>query len=127
LGDHREKCPRSGHVASHLQRKLVPQGLDGRFLWPGYGDNIRVLKWIFERLEGTAEASETPIGYVPAKDSIDISGLPDVQQSMDEILKVDPAEWRTECELIAEHQQLFGDRLPAEMKQQYENLVKRLG
>jgi len=94
---------------------------------PGYGDNIRVLKWIFERLEGTAEASETPIGYVPAKDSIDISGLPDVQQSMDEILKVDPAEWRTECELIAEHQQLFGDRLPAEMKQQYENLVKRLG
>lgn len=102
------------------------KGSDGRFLWPGYGDNIRVLKWIFERLDGTAEARETPIGYVPAKDSIDISGLPDVAQSMDEILKVDATEWRAECELIAEHQQLFGDRLPAEMKQQYENLVKRL-
>ena len=103
------------------------KGPDGKFLWPGYGDNIRVLKWIFERLEGTAGADETPIGFVPEKNSIDLSGLPGVADKMDDILKVDKQEWLDECELIAEHQAIFGDRLPKEMSGQFEELKRRLG
>jgi len=102
------------------------KGADGKFLWPGYGDNIRVLKWIFERLEGTAGAVETPIGFIPSKNAIDISGLDNLEQKMDDILKVDPKEWLDECELIAQHQAIFGDRLPKEMKEQFENLKVRL-
>ena len=102
------------------------KGQDGKFLWPGYGDNIRVLKWIFERLEGTAEATQTPIGHVPSKTAIDTSGLEGVADKMQEILKVDKREWMAECELIAEHQKIFGDRLPKEMATQFENLKQRL-
>jgi phosphoenolpyruvate carboxykinase (GTP) len=103
------------------------KGPDGKFLWPGYGDNIRVLKWIFERIEGTAGAVETPIGYTPEKNSIDLSGLPGVAEKMDEILKVDKQEWIDECELIAEHQAIFGSHLPKEMSGQFESLKNRLG
>ena len=102
------------------------KGADGKFLWPGYGDNIRVLKWIFERVEGSAGAIDTPIGLIPEKDAIDISGLSGVADKMEDILKVDKKEWLDECELIAEHQVQFGDRLPKEMSEQYENLKKRL-
>lgn len=102
------------------------KGSDGKFLWPGYGDNIRVLKWIFERLEGTAAATETPIGFVPEIHSIDTTGLNGVDQKMPDILKVDKNEWLSECELIEEHQKIFGDRLPAELKEQYHSLLKRL-
>ncbi len=102
------------------------KGADGKFLWPGYGDNIRILKWIFERLEGTAGALETPIGFVPEKDSIDISGLTGVADKMDKILNVDTDEWLAECELITEHQQQFGDRLPKEMSEQFISLKNRL-
>jgi len=102
------------------------KGPDGKFLWPGYGDNIRVLKWIFERVDGNAAAIETPIGYVPEKSSIDITGLTGVADKMEDILKVNREEWLHECELIEEHQKIFGDRLPAELKEQYEALKKRL-
>jgi phosphoenolpyruvate carboxykinase (GTP) len=102
------------------------KGPDGKFLWPGYGDNIRVLKWIFERAEGTADAVETPIGLLPVNGSIDISGLSGVADKMDDILKVDKQEWLDECDLIAEHQAQFGDRLPKEMSQQFEDLKSRL-
>ncbi len=102
------------------------KGADGKFLWPGYGDNIRVLKWIFERMEGTANAVETPIGFVPEAGSIDISGLAGLDGKMENILKVDKAEWIAECDLIDEHQRLFGDRLPKEMAEQFEALKERL-
>lgn len=102
------------------------KGTDGKFLWPGYGDNVRVLKWIFERTEGTTGANETPIGYVPKKEDLDISGLSGMTEKMDQLLKVDKKEWLDECELISEHQLKFGDKLPAEMKKQFENLKNRL-
>lgn len=102
------------------------KGSDGKFLWPGYGDNIRVLKWIFERAEGTANAVETPIGLLPEAGSIDIIGLSGVADKMHDILKVDRKEWLDECELIAEHQAQFGDRLPKEMKEEFEALKGRL-
>jgi phosphoenolpyruvate carboxykinase (GTP) len=102
------------------------KGTDGKFLWPGYGDNIRVLQWIFDRTEGKGAADETPIGFVPAKDAIDISGLNGVDKNMADLVKVDKQEWLDECVLIAEHQATFGDRLPKEMTLQYENLKGRL-
>jgi phosphoenolpyruvate carboxykinase (GTP) len=102
------------------------KGPEGKFLWPGYGDNVRVLKWIFERLENTAEAVKTPIGWVPGRTAIDVSGLDKVAENMDKILEVNPKEWLIECELIAEHQHMFGDRLPKEMKEEYEKLKSRL-
>jgi phosphoenolpyruvate carboxykinase (GTP) len=102
------------------------KGPDGKFLWPGYGDNIRVLQWIFERTDGGGAADDTAIGYVPAKGTINTSGLKGVEKNMDQLLKVDRSEWIDECVLIAEHQATFGDRLPAEMKNQFENLKVRL-
>jgi phosphoenolpyruvate carboxykinase (GTP) len=102
------------------------KGADGKFLWPGYGDNIRVLSWVFGRIEGTSDAIETPIGFVPKKESIDISGLEGQAEKMDEVLKVDKAAWLDECDLIAEHQAKFGDRLPKEMAEQFEGLKNRL-
>ncbi|MEI6433266.1 MAG: phosphoenolpyruvate carboxykinase (GTP) [Bacteroidota bacterium] len=102
------------------------KGPDGKFLWPGYGDNIRVLKWIFERIEGNSDAQETAIGFVPEKGSIDTEGLQGVEEKMDEILKVDKTEWLDECELISDHQKIFGERLPKEMKAQFEALKERI-
>jgi phosphoenolpyruvate carboxykinase (GTP) len=102
------------------------KGANGKFLWPGYGDNIRVLGWIIDRVLGKAEAIETPIGYVPDKKSIDISGLADQAEKMDELLTVSKQAWLDECELIAEHQAQFGAQLPKEMKDQFEALKARL-
>ncbi len=99
---------------------------EGKFLWPGYGDNIRVLKWIFERTENINNAKETPIGFVPAKDTIDISGLDENNIKMDELLKVDKNEWLEELKLINEHYPNFGEKLPAELKDQLAGLEKRL-
>ena len=99
---------------------------EGKFLWPGYGDNIRVLKWIFGRTEGTDTAVETPIGYVPAEDSIDVDGLKEDALNIPELLKVDRTEWLEELRLINEHYSAFGEKLPEEMKKQLLGLTKRL-
>ncbi len=99
---------------------------EGKWLWPGYGDNIRVLSWILERVSGNVDAVETPIGFVPKKEDINIDGLKGQAELMDALLEVEKNLWLDECELIAEHQAQFGDSLPAEMKKQYEDLKARL-
>jgi phosphoenolpyruvate carboxykinase (GTP) len=99
---------------------------DGRWLWPGYGDNSRVLKWVFERLEGNASAVETPIGYIPQPGAIDISGLEIADEDMQELFKVDTKEWKAELVSIASHFEEFGDRLPKALLEQLEELKKRL-
>jgi len=98
----------------------------GKFLWPGYGDNIRALKWIFERIEGAENAAETPVGLIPKPGSIDTSGLNGIEKDMPEILKTDKNEWIAETELINEHYTTFGKRLPEELKNQFEALKERL-
>jgi phosphoenolpyruvate carboxykinase (GTP) len=98
----------------------------GKFLWPGYGDNIRVLKWIFERVEKNAQANETAIGFVPTQNAIDTSGLNGVDSNMKELLAVDKNQWNDELELIKEHYSKFDNHLPVEMKNQLEKLVGRL-
>ena len=121
-----EQAPDKTKLPKIFNVNWFRKGPDGKFLWPGYGDNIRVLKWIFERVEGTVSAIETPIGLVPEKGSIDVTGLSGVADKMDDILKVDKIEWLDECDLIAEHQKIFGDRLPKEMSEQFDDLKVRL-
>ena len=99
---------------------------EGKWLWPGYGENIRVLGWIIDRVLGKVDAVETPIGLVPKKEDINIDGLAGQAELMDDLLAVDKSLWMDECELIAEHQAQFGSSLPKEMKEQYENLKLRL-
>jgi phosphoenolpyruvate carboxykinase (GTP) len=100
---------------------------EGKWLWPGYGENSRVLKWIFERCDGGGEAVETPIGYMPAENSIERpAGV--TADDMRELLAVDVAGWKSELEDIkAEHYPKFGAKLPKELRDQLEALIKRLG
>jgi phosphoenolpyruvate carboxykinase (GTP) len=98
----------------------------GRFLWPGYGENSRVLEWIFRRCQGQAEAVDTPIGLVPAPGAIRTEGLSVSESDMAELLGVDDAEWRLELPAIHQHFARFGDRLPRELRGQLETLEERL-
>ncbi len=99
---------------------------DGGWLWPGFGENSRVLKWIVDRINGKGEAVESPIGYLPAKDAIDTSGLDVTEQQMDELLNVDIDEWLNEIQSIREHYERFEERLPAALSEELDALETRL-
>ena len=98
----------------------------GKFVWPGYGDNSRVLKWIVDRLEGRAEGVETAIGRLPKATELDVSGLNLTAEQLELLLSVDPEIWRQEAALIPPFYEKFGDRMPKALWEQYEALVKRL-
>ncbi|MEY9214258.1 phosphoenolpyruvate carboxykinase (GTP) [Thermobifida halotolerans] len=100
---------------------------EGRFVWPGFGENSRVLKWIIERLDGTAEARETPIGRLPAPGSLDTEGLDLPAEDLDLLLSVDREVWKQEADLVPEFFKSFGDHLPGELWDEYEALRRRLG
>jgi phosphoenolpyruvate carboxykinase (GTP) len=99
---------------------------DGRFLWPGFGENSRVIAWAFRRCDEAAEAVDTPIGRLPTPDAIDTEGLDISQDDLRQLLVVDTAEARTELASIREHLARFGDRLPDELHAQLEALDRRL-
>ncbi len=101
---------------------------DGTFLWPGFGDNVRVLKWALQRLDGTADAEWTPIGYVPTADALDLSGLDDADRALvEQALAVDTTEWITETRSIDEwFAGIGGNRLPDELREQLAALKVRL-
>ncbi len=99
---------------------------EGKFLWPGFGDNSRVLAWIVGRLEGEAEGVETPLGVLPTKAALPTDGLDIADADLDALLTVDVDVWKQEAELIPEHYQTFGDRLPAALWAEHEALVSRL-
>ena len=102
------------------------KGADGKFLWPGYGENARVLKWMLERIEGKAAATETPIGAVPAPNAITLDGLDVSRETMNELLRVDPADWAKEHADVGHFFSAFGDRLPDEIRQEHNRLGERL-
>jgi phosphoenolpyruvate carboxykinase (GTP) len=102
------------------------QDASGRFLWPGFGENMRVLRWILGRVDGARDAVESPIGWVPSEGAIDVAGLDLPAGAMRELLSVSKDEWRAEAQGIGEFFDKFGDRLPAEMSRQREALAKRL-
>jgi phosphoenolpyruvate carboxykinase (GTP) len=100
---------------------------DGGFLWPGFGENSRVLKWVIERLDGQAAAVDTPIGRVPAPGSLDVDGLDMTPEAIEAALAVDPEEWKAEIPQIQEWFEKFGDDLPAVLWTELDGLKERLG
>ena len=98
---------------------------EGHFLWPGFGDNFRVLEWILKRCEGKVDAKETAIGYVPYAEDINLEGIQDFDiETLKSILEVDKAAWAKEAEGIEEFYKQFGDKLPQELRNQLETLKK---
>ena len=118
LGD---KAPRIFYV--NWFRKTA----DGKWLWPGYGENSRVLEWMCKRLEGTAGAVDTAIGRLPAVGALNLSGLDIAAENVSELLRVDGAAWSAEIPDIERHFAQFGDRLPARLREQVTALRERLG
>jgi phosphoenolpyruvate carboxykinase (GTP) len=99
---------------------------DGRFLWPGFGENSRVLEWVFQRVSGRGDAEETPIGWVPAKGAIDTDGLDVPADDLVELLRVNAEEWTAEVPGIVEFYDTFGDRIPPELRDELAKLCQRL-
>jgi phosphoenolpyruvate carboxykinase (GTP) len=102
------------------------RGADGKFLWPGYGENVRVLKWMLERIEGRAAAAETPIGFVPAPGSLTLEGLRIEKQTVEELLRVDVADWTEEMASTKRFFEKFGSQLPGELWSEHQQLEQRL-
>jgi phosphoenolpyruvate carboxykinase (GTP) len=121
MGKRVPKPPKIFHV------NWFRRDVNGKFLWPGFGENVRVLKWILERVEGRGQAQETPLGYVPVKGALTLDGLSIKPAAMKELLSVDPGDWGYELEDTKEFFDRFGDRLPAEIREEHGKLARRLG
>ncbi|MEK6580780.1 MAG: phosphoenolpyruvate carboxykinase domain-containing protein, partial [Nitrospirota bacterium] len=100
---------------------------DGKFLWPGFSDNSRVLKWMCERVDNKVNAEKSPIGLLPREADIDLTGLNIPSENMKELMQVDLKEWRAEIPDIKNHFATFGNRLPERLKKQLKELAARLG
>jgi phosphoenolpyruvate carboxykinase (GTP) len=100
---------------------------DGKFLWPGFSDNSRVLKWMCERVDGKVGAEETPIGLMPKYADLDLSGLTIAPENLKELMSVKAEEWKAEIPDIEAHYALFGSRLPQKLRDQLAGLARRLG
>ena len=115
-----DKLPQVFHV------NWFRQNADGKFLWPGFGENLRVLRWILDRCAGNGAAVETPIGWLPADGALDTQGLHLGDGVMDELLAVDVAAWRDEFASIREYIESFGKRVPPKLREQLDAADKRL-
>jgi phosphoenolpyruvate carboxykinase (GTP) len=102
------------------------RGADGNFLWPGYGENVRVLKWILERVEGRGGTEETPVGYVPSRNALPLDGLNISAKAIEELLRVEPEDWDEDLADSKQFFEKFGDRLPEELREEHEKLSRRL-
>jgi phosphoenolpyruvate carboxykinase (GTP) len=99
---------------------------NGKWLWPGYGENMRVLEWIFNACDNAVDVVDTPIGFVPKKEDINVEGIESVAANLDQLLSVDKSKWMDECELIEEHFANFGTHLPKELAEEFVELKNRL-
>src|SRR5690606_13329782 len=93
------------------------KGADGTFLWPGFGDNSRVLAWVLRRVEGTVAADSSPVGLLPLAQDLELDGLDLTPEALDELFAIDPSSWLAECDLTEEYFAKFGDRLPERLAQ----------
>jgi len=114
------KLPKIFHV------NWFRKGADGKFLWPGYGDNLRVLEWIIARCEGTAQAMETPIGFVPRKRDLRVDGLTLNDRAVEALLDIDTAGWRHEIDSIGEYLDSFGERMPDALRNEQRRVATAL-
>jgi phosphoenolpyruvate carboxykinase (GTP) len=101
------------------------KGADGKFLWPGYGDNVRVLKWILERVEGRGQAEETPIGFVPTRTALALDGLKIPPEALRELFRVDADDWELDLADTREFFAKFGGRLPSALRDEYQGVIRR--
>ena len=115
-----EKLPKIFHVNWFRRDK------NDRFLWPGFGENLRVLRWIIDRCEGRVEADSLPIGFLPKVESIDVSGLDVSPEVLAQLLAVDTKEWHEEMLQIGEYLESYGDRLPERLKTEHQTILKAL-
>ena len=115
-----DKLPRIFHV------NWFRQDASGKFLWPGFGENLRVLRWIIDRCENRVDARETPIGYLPEAKDIDVSDLDIADESMNALLSVDIEKWQSEMDSVGEYLQSYGERLPAALKSEHQAIVTAL-
>jgi len=120
MGKRIPKPPKIFHV------NWFRRGADGKFLWPGFGENVRVLKWILERVEGRGEARETEIGYVPKKTALTLDGLQIPRETLNELFRVDADDWEIDLADSREFFAKFGPRLPAELREEHQKLARRL-
>ncbi|MCG8368972.1 MAG: phosphoenolpyruvate carboxykinase (GTP), partial [Proteobacteria bacterium] len=117
---------RSEHLPGIFHVNWFRQDDDGNFLWPGFGENIRVLEWIIERCEGRAGAEETPIGFLPHAGALNTRGRDIARETLDELLTVHAAQWREEMASVLEYLESYGDRLPEELRRQQKIIVDAL-
>lgn len=120
FADKSDRLPKIFHV------NWFRQDNKGKFLWPGFGENLRVLRWIMGRCNGSTDAVETPIGYLPKKGEIDTGGLDITDQTMNELLAVNVDQWKIEMDSVGEYLHSYGERLPEDLKNEYEELVAKL-
>ena len=121
FGKRSSKLPKIFHV------NWFRRDASGKLLWPGFGDNLRVLRWIIDRCEGRVGAVEQPIGFLPKPGDIDLQGLDVSTSTLEQLLAVDPEQWRKEMASIGEYFGEFGERLPAELKTEHQKVVRALG
>jgi phosphoenolpyruvate carboxykinase (GTP) len=119
MGRHIPHPPKIFHV------NWFRKGADGKFLWPGYGDNVRVLKWILERIEGRGQAEETPIGFVPTRNALTLDGLNLAPETLRELFRVDGDDWELDLADTRGFFAKFGGRLPAALREEYQGVVRR--
>ncbi len=124
--DHGGDTSEGGTMPKIFYVNWFRQSDDGKWLWPGFGDNSRVLKYIFERCDGAAQAIDTPLGRTPAEGALDLDGLDISKQDMAELMKIDPRQWLEAAGAIKEHFQTFGDRLPQPLNDELAALEARL-
>jgi len=117
---------RSDEAPSIFQVNWFRTGEDGKFLWPGFGENLRVLRWILARTRGEAYAVRTPVGYVPRPEDLDLDGLGLAPGAVEAALRVERDEWTSELSEMKAFFLKFGDRLPEELWQEHENLEGRV-
>jgi phosphoenolpyruvate carboxykinase (GTP) len=117
---------RSEHLPGIFHVNWFRQNENGDFLWPGFGENLRVLEWIIERCEGRADAEETAIGYLPHSADINTNNLDIQPETLDELLTVDTEQWRAEMASVLEYLESYGDRLPEELKRQQKVIADAL-
>ena len=120
FGERSNRLPEIFHV------NWFRQDNDGKFLWPGFGENLRVLRWIIERCEGRVGAKDTPIGYLPEPADIDVSGLDVDNATMGELLNVRSEQWREELDAMGEYLQTYGDRVPDSLQGEFQRVVNAL-
>ena len=117
---------RSQHLPRIFHVNWFRQDKEGKFLWPGFGENLRVIRWIIDRCEDRADARETPIGFLPNPGDIDITGLDVPAETMEALLSVNIDAWQEEMDSVGEYLDSYGERLPAKLRQEHEMIVADL-